>query len=77
MIGDLLRDHVDPGSVAQITVEVLDKVLDYPRVVAEILAPHAARFGRKRGDGVAVLDHLLTVAQYPDRERMLAEARHP
>ena len=59
MIGDLLGDHVDPDSVAQITVEVLDRVLDHPGVVAECLGPYAGRFGFRRGDGVALLDDLL------------------
>ena len=31
MIGQLLADHVDPDAVAEITREVLDRVLDYPR----------------------------------------------
>jgi hypothetical protein len=77
MIGDLIADHVDPGSIAQITAEVLDKVLDYPRVIAESLAPHAATFGLKPGNGVAVLDHLLTLAQYPDKERLVDMAKRP
>lgn len=75
MIGDLLADHIGPGSVAQITVELLDKVLDYPRVVAEAIAPHAAKFGLRRGDGVALLDHLLSLARYPDKQRMVVTAR--
>ncbi len=75
MIGNLLADHIDPGSVAQITIEVVDKALDYPRVVAESIAPHAAKFGLRRGDGVALLDHLLTLARYPDREKTVAAAR--
>ncbi len=43
MVGDLVGDHIDPTSVAQITTEVLDQNFDYPRVIAESLAPHAAR----------------------------------
>jgi len=45
MIGDLLADHVDPESVARITAEVVDRVLDYPSVVAERIAPS------RRGSG--------------------------
>ncbi len=75
MIGDLLADHVDPDSVAQITAEVLERVLDYPRVVAESLAPHAHRFGCRRGDGLALLDELLRRAGSQARGALLAEAR--
>ena len=75
MVGDLLGDNVDPTSVAQITTEVLDQNLDYPRVIAEELAPHSARFGLPRGNGVALLDHLLTVANYGRREEAIATAR--
>jgi predicted transcriptional regulator of viral defense system len=59
MIGDLLDDHVDPGSVAQITVEVLERTLDHPGVVAKCLGPYASRFGFGQGDGAALLDDLL------------------
>jgi hypothetical protein len=75
MIGDLLADHVDPDAIAQITAEVLERVLDYPRVVAEALAPHAHRFGCRRSDGPALLDELLRRAGSRERERLLAEAR--
>jgi hypothetical protein len=75
MVGDLLADNIDPDSLAQIVVEVIDQVHDYPRVVAESLAPHAARFGFAKGDGVALLDHFLRHAGYRGREHMVAMAR--
>jgi hypothetical protein len=75
MIGDLLGDHVDPESVARITAEMVDRVLDYPSVIVERIGPFAARFGLPPGDGVALLDELLTLAGYRDRETMLQEAR--
>lgn len=62
MVGDLLEDHVDPETVARITAEVIDRVLDYPAVIAERVAPFAARFDFPRGDGLGVLDQLLTLA---------------
>ena len=74
MVGDLLADNVDPNSVAQITVEVLDRVLDYPRVVAKSLAPYAARIGLPRGDGVAMLEYLLSRANYRDKDEMVSLA---
>jgi hypothetical protein len=75
MIADLLGDHVEPASVAQITAEVVHRMFDYPETIAERIAPYAARFGFRRGDGVALLDHLLTLADYSEREAMVALAR--
>ena len=75
MIRDLLADHVDPTQVAEITAEVVDKVFDYPPVVAQTIAPYATRFGLATGDGLGLLDHLLTLARYRDRDGMLALAR--
>lgn len=73
MIGDLLGDHVDPDSVAQITVEVLDRVLEHPDVVVECVAPHAARFGFGRGDGASLLDDLLGRTGRRDRAMVVRE----
>ena len=75
VVAELLADHVDPDAVARITAEVLDRILDYPRVVAEALAPHARRFGFREGDGLAFLGDLLRRAGSRDRELLLAEAR--
>ncbi len=76
LIGDLLGDDIDPDSVAQITVEVLDRVLENPRVLAESLEPYASKFGLCERDGVALLDHLLSRAQYRNRAETVALARH-
>ncbi len=73
-VGDLLADHVDPSAVAQIAVEVMERMLDYPRAVADDLAPYSARYGFAAGDGIALLDHLLQLAGSRDRDRYLAEA---
>ena len=75
MIGDLLADHIDPETVARITAEVVDRVLDYPAVIAERAAPFAVRFGLSRGDGLGVLDQLLTVADHRDRQSIIDQAR--
>lgn len=75
MIGQLLADHVDVDAVAEITREILERVLDYPGDIAESVTPHAARFGLVRGDGVALLDELLRRAGSRDREAIIAEAR--
>ncbi len=76
MVGQLLADHVDPDAVAQIAREVVERVQDYPRVVAEAVAPYAQRFGLERGDGVGLLDELLRRAGSRDREAIVAEARN-
>jgi hypothetical protein len=71
-----IRPHDFHGAwmVAQITVEVLDRELDYPRAVVDDLAHYSNRFGFAPGDGVALLDHLLHLAGSRDRDRFLAEA---
>lgn len=75
MIGDLLADHVDPESIARITAEVVDRVLDHPPVIAKRIAPFAVRFGLPRGDGVSLLDELLALAGHRDRKAIVKEAR--
>jgi hypothetical protein len=74
IIGELLEDHVDPDAVAQITSEVLDRALDYPRVLADVLSPFAGRFGLPAGDGLGLMNEFLLRAGNPDRERILADA---
>jgi Transcriptional regulator, AbiEi antitoxin len=74
MIADLLADHVEPASVAQITAEVVHRDLDYPETIAERIGPQAARFGFRQGDGVALLEHLLTLANYSNRDQIVAMA---
>jgi putative AbiEi antitoxin of type IV toxin-antitoxin system len=74
MIGDLIADSIDLGTVAQMTAEVLDHVYDYPRVVADSLAPYANRLDMPNGDGAAVLNYLLERVQYPHKAEVLTEA---
>lgn len=71
MIGDLLADHIDPETVARITAEIVDRVLDDPAVIAERVTPFAVRFGLSRGDGLGVLEHLLTLADYSERASII------
>ena len=75
MIADLLTDHVDPSAVAQVMDEVLTHVYDYAGSVADKIAPFAARFGLRAGDGIALLDHMLRLSGNAQRERLLEEAR--
>jgi hypothetical protein len=72
---DLLFDNEDPEAVAQIVAQSIREVYDYPGTFAAALAPHAARFGLRRGDGVELLEWLLGLAGYPDTQLWLQEAR--
>ena len=65
MIADLLDDHVEPERVAQITTEVIHQGLDYASAIVELIGPSAAWLGFRRGDGMALFDHLLTVVTGP------------
>jgi hypothetical protein len=75
MIADLLDNHIEPERVAQITVEVVHLGLDHPGTIAEYKAPSAARYRFRRGDGMALFDHLLTLAQYPACAKVVARAQ--
>jgi hypothetical protein len=50
-------------------------VYDYPGTFADSLAPHAARFGFRRGDGIAILKWLLDLVGDPDTDVWMREAR--
>jgi len=57
-------------------VEVIEGVHDYPRVVADKIAPFADAFGLRPGDGVGLLDRFLELGGgQRDREAILAEVR--
>jgi len=72
---DLLRDNEEPEAVARIVTEALHHVYDYPGKFARALAPHAARLGLRRGDGVAVLRWLLDLVGDPDTAEWMQLAR--
>lgn len=72
---DLLRENEDPEAVALITADAIRAVYDYPASFAEALAPYAARFGLRRGDGLALLSWLLDLVGDPETHRWMAEAR--
>jgi hypothetical protein len=72
---DLLLDKEDPGAVAQIIADGIRGAFDYPGMFAEALAPHAARFGLRRGDGMALLQWLLELVGDPETARWMGEAR--
>ncbi len=72
---DLLFDNEDPGAVAQIVADSIREGYDYPGTFADSLSPHAARFGFRRGDGIAILKWLLDLVGDPDTDVWVREAR--
>lgn len=71
---DLLCDQEDPTAIAQIISDSLRNVYDYPSTVAKSLAAHAAKFGLRRGDGVALLRVLLDLVGEPETDLWMSEA---
>lgn len=72
---DLLDDREDPEAVAHVIADAIRGVYDYPGTFAEALTPHAARFGLRRGDGLALLRWLLDLVGDPDAARWIDDAR--
>ena len=72
---DLLADKEDPEAVAQVIADAIRFIYDYPGTFADALAPHAARFGLRRGDGLALLRWLLDLVGDPETSRWMQEAR--
>jgi hypothetical protein len=72
---DLLDDKEDPEAVAQVIADALRPVYDYPGTFADALAPYAASFGLRRGDGLALLRWLLGTVGDPETPRWIEEAR--
>jgi len=75
VVDDLLRDDEGPEAIAQITADSIRAAYDYPRAFAEALGRHAARFGLRRGDGLALLRWLLDLVGDPETPRWMSEAR--
>jgi hypothetical protein len=72
---DLLYENEDPDAVAHVIVDAIRPVYDYPGTFADSLAPHAAKFGLHRGDGMALLRWLLDLVGDPDAPAWLEKAR--
>jgi predicted transcriptional regulator of viral defense system len=75
IVSDLLWDREDPTAVAQLLAEAARQNLDHPGRFAAELRPHAAHFGLRRGDGLALLRWLLDLVDDPDAQRYLAQVR--
>lgn len=71
---DLLTDREEPSAVAQVITDALRNVYDYPSTIAIALAPHAARFGYRRQDGLALLRFFLDLVGDPEAPQWLREA---
>lgn len=72
---DLLSDREDPEAVAHVIADAIREVYDYPGTFAGSLAPHAAQFGLRRRDGIALLGWLLDLVSDPDTPKWMKEAR--
>jgi predicted transcriptional regulator of viral defense system len=72
---DLLAEREDPEAVGQIIADALRETSEQASAFAENLAPHAARFGLRRDDGIAVLHWLLDLIGDPETSRWMEEAR--
>lgn len=71
---DLLDNREDPEAVAHLIADAIRSGYDYPGTFADALAPRAARFGLRRGDGFALLGWLLDLVGDPETSRWLGEA---
>ncbi len=74
-IPDLLAEHEDPEAVGDIAADAIRGAHDYPGTIANALAPHAARFGLRHGDGLALLRWLLELVGDPNAPQWIAEAK--
>jgi hypothetical protein len=72
---DLLRDNEDPEAVAHVVADAIRGVYDYPGSFAKTLGLHAAKFGLRRNDGLALLGWLLDLVGDPETREWMAEAR--
>jgi hypothetical protein len=72
---DLLADHEDPEAVASVVADAIRGVYDYPATFADSLGAHAARFGLRRGDGLALLRWLLELVGDPNTGDWVEEGR--
>ena len=61
--------------MAQVIADAIRHAYDYPGNFAEALAPHAAAYGLRRGDGLALLRWLVELTGDPDAPHWLEEAR--
>ena len=71
---DFLAGREDPGAIGQMIADALRSVFDSPGAMVSAIAPYAAAYGLRRGDGLGLLRWLLDLSGDPEREVWLAEA---
>jgi hypothetical protein len=71
---DLLAQREDLTAVAELVADALRSAYDSPTAIAHAIAPFAATYGLRRGDGVGLLRWLLSMAGDFERDQWLAEA---
>jgi predicted transcriptional regulator of viral defense system len=62
---DLLGDREDPGAVARVIADALERKIDREENFLAELAPWSGALGLRRGDGEAALAFLLDLAKAP------------
>jgi hypothetical protein len=72
---DLLYGREDPEAVAHLVADAIRATKDYPGTIADGLTPHAAPFGLRRGDGLALQRWLLEFVGDPETAHWMSEAR--
>lgn len=72
---DLLVDREDPEAVGHVIADAIRGVYDYPATFADALAPHAAKFGLRHHDGIALLGWLLDLVGDSETPEWIADAR--
>ena len=72
---DLLADREDPEAVGHVIADGIRGAFVYPGTFVEALAPHATKFGLRRGDGLGLVSWLLELVGEPDRSEWLEAAR--
>ena len=72
---DLLAGHEDPEAVANVAADAIRSRRDDPGAIANSISPHAARFGLRQGDGLALLRWLLDLVGDPHTPEWITEAR--
>lgn len=66
---DLLADREDPQAVSYVVADAIRADREDPGMIADALAAGAARYGLRRGDGLALLRWLLDLTGDPGASR--------
>lgn len=72
---DFLYDREDAEAVGQLIADAIRGAYDHPGTFADSLAPHAARFGLRKDDGLGLLRWLLDLVGDPDTQQWMDGAR--